>query len=174
MLTLMKYWFKCCRGTATMEFALVAPLLLTLWVGIIELSDAHMVGRKAVAGAQAAADLIAQRETVTAANFADIIQAVNAILAPYPTANIGYDIASIETDNNGNLTVGWRFTAGNLQAGGGGIPATAVNLVTTDDSVIVANLAYVHQPALALVFGNITFAEAAYARPRNVRKIPLQ
>jgi Flp pilus assembly protein TadG len=175
MSTLMKYWFKSCRGTATMEFALVAPLLLTLWIGIIELSNAHIVGRKAAAGAQAAADLVAQRDLVTPAGLADINAAVNAILAPYPTAgNIGVDIASIETDNDGNLTVGWRFTQGNIQAGGGGIPGVVQNLVTTNDSVIVANLAYLHQPALALVFGNITFNEAAYARPRNVRKIPLQ
>lgn len=163
-----------CRGTAAMEFALVVPLLLSLWIGTIELSNAHIVGRKAAVASQAAADLVAQREFVTADDLADVIAAVNAILVPYPIGDIGYDIASIETDLDGNLSVGWRITQGSLQAGGGGIPAEAQNLVTINDSVIVANVAYLHRPALDLVFGNITLNEAAYARPRRVRKIPLQ
>ncbi len=174
MHALIKRLIKNCRGTAAMEFALIAPLLVSLWIGTIELSNVHIVGSKVAVAAQAAADLVAQREFVTADDLADIIAAVNAILAPYPIGNIGYDIASIETDLDGNLSVGWRITQGSLQAGGGGIPAEAQNLVSTNDSVIVANVAYLHRPALDLLFGDLTLDEAAYARPRRVRKIPLQ
>jgi Flp pilus assembly protein TadG len=33
------------RGVAAVEFALIAPVLAMLWVGIIEASNLHLVGR---------------------------------------------------------------------------------------------------------------------------------
>ncbi len=162
-----------CHGAAAVEFALIAPVLVAMWVGIIELSEAYIVGRKISVAAQAVSDLVAQAEAVSQGDIDDINSAVFAIIDPYPLNNVGIDISSVEADNNGRVRVGWRVRQGNVGRGGGAT-AEARQLVTVDDSVIVASLNYVHQPALALLFGNINMSEVGYARPRRVRQIPFQ
>lgn len=161
-------------GIAAIEFALVLPIMLTLLVGIIEGVNLHLAGRKVVIAAQAAADLTSQEITATEAKLSDIFAAVTAVMAPYPTATLGYEVSSVEADAGGGITVGWRFSRGAIQGGGGGIPAEAPSLVSTSDSVIAVNITYRYQPALSLVFGDVDITERAFARPRRVRVIVLQ
>lgn len=161
------------EGLGSVEFALVVPFMLAVWAGTVELAEMHLAGRKATVAAQSAADLVAQTETITIDQLEDIVAAVNAIMAPYPTTTLGYDIASVEADINGNVTVGWRFTRGNVGEGGG-IPPRALTLVTNNESVIVAVITYQHRTTFNFVVPNLDFAEEAYSRPRKVRIIPLQ
>lgn len=156
-----------------MEFALIAPVLVGMWVGIIELSEAHIVGRKIATAAQAASDLVAQAESVTRQDLDDINAAVFALIDPFPLNNVGIDISSVEADSSGRVTIGWRVRRGRVGRGGGAT-AEARALVTRDDSVIVTSLNYIHQPALALVFGDVNINNVGYARPRRARQIPLQ
>jgi Flp pilus assembly protein TadG len=160
------------RGVAIVEFALVFPLMITMWVGTIEASNLHLVGRKATVAAQSAADLVAQRTTVSVDSINDIVAAMNAIFAPFPPGAMSYDISSVEANSDSVVDVGWRLTQGSVE-GGGQIPAVARQLVSTNDSVIVVNISYVYQPMLGLLFGDITITEEAYARPRKTSIIPL-
>ena len=74
-------WLVDRRAVAAVEFALIAPLLLLVWVAIIEVSNLHLVGRKATIAAQAAADLTAQERSVNAGKLADIVAAINSLFA---------------------------------------------------------------------------------------------
>ena len=71
--------------------------------------------------------------------------AVNAIMVPYPSISIGYDLVSVEADIDGNLSIGWRFTQGSASTGIGGITPQAPPLLRENDSVIVTVINYQHQ-----------------------------
>ena len=103
--------------------------------------------------------------------------AVNAIMVPYPTISIGYDLVSVEADTDGNLSIGWRFTQGTASTSIGGISPQAPPLLTENDSVIVAVISYQHQPpfdiGIVTEIVDVNISEEAYSRPRKVSKIPL-
>ncbi len=160
------------RGLGATEFALTVPFMLAFWVGAVELTELHIAGRKATVAAQTAADLVAQEQSVSVPRLNDVVAALNAIMAPYPTQTMGYDIMSVEADIDGNVSIGWRFTGGAV-GNGGGIPARALGLVSVNESVVVAIITYQHQTTFNLVISDVNISEEAYARPRRVRRIPM-
>ncbi len=168
------------RGVIATEFALVAPIMILLWVGMVELATAHLVAKKVEIAAQSAADIIAQDDFTDDAKLADIGKAINTILFPYPITNMGYRIASIVADSGGTNTVAWNQPGGTVTVAVPD-PAIADNLTTTDDSVIVVTVTYNHTPVLVdriigrSIFGgstSITLGETVFARPRLVPIIP--
>lgn len=173
MITLLRRWRTDRRGVAAVEFALMLPILVILLIAIVEVSNLHLAGRKVTVAAQSAADLAAQEPFVTAGKLADIIASVNAVMAPFAVGGMGYEIASVEADFDGNVSVGWRITQGSLQ-GAGGATQKARELVSTNDSVIAVTVTYVYRPALDFLFGDLDIVEEAFSRPRRVRVIPLQ
>src|SRR3546814_14824736 len=54
------------RGNAAVEFAFVLPILLTLFIGVVEGTNLLRLERKVVAAAQTAADLVTQRRHTSA------------------------------------------------------------------------------------------------------------
>ena len=165
------------RALGAVEFALIVPVMLLVWVGTVELAELHLASRKVTVAAQTAADLIAQEKSVTEAQLEDVIAAVNAIMVPYPTTSMSYDLVSVEADTDGSVSIGWRFTQGTASAGIGGIPPKAPPLLTENDSVIVAVISYQHQPlfdiGIVTEIVDVNITEEAYSRPRKVSKIPL-
>jgi Flp pilus assembly protein TadG len=172
LIGLLKRFLKERQALAALEFALIAPILAMLWVGIIEASQLHLVGRKATVAAQSAADLVAQRLTVNAGILDDIGNAMVAIFQPFPAQPMTYEIASVVADAQGAVSVDWRVTRGAVQ-GGGAVPSPALPLVSTSDSVIVVTVNYPYTPVLDLLFGRVLIEEQAFARPRRTRVIPL-
>ena len=164
-------------AVGAVEFVLILPFMLILWMGVVELIELHLSGRKATVAAQTAADLIAQEKSMTSGQLDDIVAAVQEVMKPYPTSNMGFDFASVEADLNGNVSIGWRHAAGTVE-GGTDIPSKAMRLLTQNDSVIVVKISYTHEPVLnlfepiiGLVIPEIT--EEAFARPRRTSKIEL-
>ena len=158
------------------EFVLILPFMLILWMGVVELIELHLSGRKATVAAQTAADLIAQEKSITSGQLDDIVAAVQEVMKPYPTSNMGFDFASVEADFDGDVSIGWRHAAGTVEAGTN-IPARAIALVTQDDSVIAVKITYTHEARIKLAEPIINFVmpeitEEAFARPRRTLKIP--
>src|SRR3546814_20806251 len=68
------------------EFAFVLPILLTLFIGVVEGTNLLRLERTVVAAAPTAADLITQRRSVNNAELDDILKAAELIFAPFPAA----------------------------------------------------------------------------------------
>ena len=164
-------------AVGAVEFALILPFMLLLWMGIVEVTELHLAGRKVTVAAQTAADLIAQEKSITSGKLEDIEAASKQVMQPYSVRNMGFDFASVEADNIGDISIGWRHAAGTVE-GGTDIPSKAMRLLTQNDSVIVVKISYTHEPVLnlfepiiGLVIPEIT--EEAFARPRRTSKIEL-
>ena len=99
---------------AAVEFALLLPVMLTLFFGVYEVSLALAARADVTAVASTAADLIAQESTVTTADMSNVWSAMGAILYPNNTTVAQMTLTSINYDTSTNsLTSGkvaWSCT----------------------------------------------------------------
>ena len=154
-------------GLAAVEFALLAPVLVSLWLGMTEFANMHLAARKANIAAQSVADLVAQQRTVTTTELDDMLEAARQIMAPFPPEFLTVQILSVFRDDDDALVTEWQYGTG------GAAPAETESLVGTGDSVIVVRLTYRYQPILDTVIGVRTLSENAFARPRLQAKVVL-
>jgi Flp pilus assembly protein TadG len=160
------------RGVSAVEFALIAPLLIVLYVGAIEVGNALTISRRTSAVASTAADLAAQVKTVSNSDLQDIASAASSILTPSATTPLKIVLSSVVADQNNTPKVAWSY------ATNGAIPrATNSNytlppgLTQANSSVIVAEVTYAFTPLLNLSGffnpGSFTMSRTFYARPRK-------
>ena len=185
-------------GIAAVEFALILPLMLTLYIGTAEVSNTLMASRKETLVARTLSDLVAQQSSGTALADTDldsIFAAATAIMAPFSGSLLKMSITSVEFVANAKATsnTGYdakpRWTA--IRNGGTERPCAILTAVANtatpssttmptgiyqSGSVIVADTSYTYTPAFGGTFmsmssGGITFSHTTYMRPRNTTLI---
>lgn len=158
------------EGTVAIEFAFIAPLLILLFLGTIELCNALICRQKVTTMAASAADLVAQDEAMNTAQINDVFSAVNAIMYPFPTSGSKMIITSIKQDPNhtGQYIVDWS-QAYNTTARVKGAPITVpTGVVTTNGTVILGEISYTYTPpSNSVIKAPFTMSDSFYARPRK-------
>jgi len=160
------------RGVAASEFALLLPVMVTMLMGTVEVGNVFVLDRKVTSAVQTAADLVAQADQVTQADVTDILTAVDLIIRPFDTTNLGTVVYSVVMDNNGNTSIDWSRTAG----AGAPAPSATVpgGLLKPGSSVIVAAINYQYTPLFGSgVVGSISISDTAYLRPRKQAVVAL-
>jgi Flp pilus assembly protein TadG len=80
----MKHWTRCRRGLAGLEFALLAPILLTLFAGTVDVSSALLTYRRMGIAAAAVAEIASTGSAQSQAlNLLTDVQAWQATTAPF-------------------------------------------------------------------------------------------
>jgi len=142
----------CCdeRGVSAIEFALIVPVLILMYVGIAEMGNLLTVVRRVETMSSTAADLTAQVKQVSNPDLADIFAASTSILAPYPTTPLKVVLSSVVADATNNGKVAWSCASmGSARAVGSSYPLPA-NTSVANSSVIVAEITYQFTPLLGL------------------------
>jgi Flp pilus assembly protein TadG len=70
-------------GTAAVEFALLLPVMITLFFGVVESSMALLCRADVSMMASTAGDLIAQANAATTADISNVYSAAGTVLYPY-------------------------------------------------------------------------------------------
>lgn len=94
-------------GMAAVEFALVVPIMITMYLGLIELTQALGHDRKAVLLARTLADVVAQSMSISNSDMNGIFNAASATLAPYPASKVAMRVTSFTIDGAANAYVDW-------------------------------------------------------------------
>src|SRR5262245_62827273 len=95
------------RAVSAVEFALILPVILLTYVGVVEISNLLTVMRRVETVASTAADLTTQVKQVSDSDLSDIVAASTSILTPYPTGPLKLVLTSVVADSNNNTTVKW-------------------------------------------------------------------
>ena len=98
------------RGVTLIEFALVLPVLLIVFIGLVEFGQAYMVSRKLTTAATAVSDLVSQEPSVSCAYLDDVKLAANEIMKPFGAPTIL--ILSVAEDAASVQSVAWSYPAG--------------------------------------------------------------
>lgn len=172
---LLAGFHKEAKGVAALEFALIAPILLLLFLGTLEISLAIAVDRKISRISSAVADLITQSQTLSSQEIEDIMDIADNIMFPYDDVP-RIVVTGIEI-KSGAAKVVWS------QARNGGVVKTVGSNYTVPETIktdgtflVAATVDTTHKPAFKFIGykdGELSFSEAAielgeeiFLRPR--------
>ena len=100
-------------GLAAVEFALIAPLMLTVYLGTFEVTQGLTQDRAVKLNASTITNLVAQYTTISASrDMPDLFAATAQIMKPYPSAKPVTVVSCISVDSKGNATVAWSQASG--------------------------------------------------------------
>ena len=153
------------RGVSAVEFALLAPLMITLYVGCAEVSDGVGADRKVSLTAAALANLSSQVTTISTSDMTNILDASSAIIAPYSTTQLTITLSCINIDANKNATVKWSVTrGGTARSGSITIPSA---LAVANSQLLFGEASYQYRPTVGYtVTGTLNLADRMYMSPR--------
>ncbi len=155
-------------GVSAVEFALVLPIMLTLYLGGNEFGHAFTIKRKVTHVASTIADLITQSKTVTNADIENIFNVASAILTPYGTTDVTIRVAMIKIDADENATVMWSAARNEtpLVADSSVILPEDVN--APDTYLLSTEVHFPYYPAIGYTLtGPIDLWDLFYLRPRQ-------
>ena len=137
-------------GTALVEFAIAAPVMLILYFGTIEITQAVIAKRRLNLMVTTLADLTARTKSVGSSDLSSIFGAAAAVMSPMDTTTMQMRISSLVVYPAGNGCVDWSVGQ-NMSAltAGSTFPVpttiTAVPSVTTRD-FIMAEATFPYSP----------------------------
>jgi Flp pilus assembly protein TadG len=169
-------------GVAAVEFALIAPLLILLFFGVIELSNLLIADTKLRGANTAVADILTQDvDSVSLTDLQDAAIATQRIMFPL-SAVIGTDIATV-VDSYSQTAVpaaSWSRVLPNSLAVTLGL---AVKTSCTDNSrltnltlspVLRAETAYIWRPLFATIFNTtIRLRSVSFFTPRYMSELTM-
>lgn len=179
------------RATAVVEFALVVPLLITLYLGSIEAASLFTVDKRVSSISSTIGDLVAQWNpekdgiltTGVGGDLTDYMNASTGIMTPYPTTGLQIVISLVQVKNDGTTRVLWSTantggtpkTVGAAYADPAIAATTAMNAVSRGGCVIAAEVTYAYLPMLGVVFETeLNLRHTNYFLPRYGSGEPIQ
>lgn len=155
------------RGVSAVEFAMLLPLMVTLYLGGVEVSQGISADRKVTLTTRAVADLASRVTSINNADMSNILNASSAVMTPYSKANLKVTVTCVNIDATGKATVSWSDTYnGTARAKGSAVTLpSALNVANT--SLIWSEVEYAYTPTIGYVItGTLTLKDQIYMRPR--------
>jgi Flp pilus assembly protein TadG len=137
------------RGVAALEFALIAPTILLLYLGSIEVTMELDVNKDLGRATSMVADLVTQQQTITRADITNIMAIASATMLPYQRDSPQIKITSIDVPVSGPAKVVWsRQTKNGVEStpyAAGSTVSINANLLIPGTTMIrvETNIAYV-------------------------------
>ncbi|KKB08177.1 TadE/TadG family type IV pilus assembly protein [Devosia chinhatensis] len=155
-----RFW-RARAGVAAVEFALVVPIMLAVYVGAMEASALISMDRKVQSVAGAVGDLVARSDkTLTTSQIQDYFRAASGIMTPYSPEPVLQVVTAVSVDADGNAIVAWtrQFTNGQYSATtphqvGEPFPLPAeMTAISRNQMVIAAEASYSYRPLFGIFF----------------------
>ncbi len=175
MIKTRKSFLRADNGVAAIETAIILPVLLLLFFGMIDLTSLISLNRKVTYSASVVADLVAQNRTsVLKGTVDDYYKAAEMIVAPVPAADFHIDVYGYRKVGS-TVTQIWKTK----MAGGptcSTTPDTSAMpaLMTANNDVVVAIACMDFTPYMATFLGkqilgatSFNVEQAIMVRPRS-------
>ena len=156
------------RGTSAIEFAVLLPLMLIMYFGSIQITDAISADRQVTLVASTVAEIASQYSQVSSTDVSNILSAASAVLSPFPVANATVTLSSVTIDNSGNATVAWSSSLNGTQRSGTVTNLIPQGLLVPNTSVIWGEATYNYKPVIGWVItGTLQMYDQIFLRPRQ-------
>ncbi|MFZ5675676.1 MAG: TadE/TadG family type IV pilus assembly protein [Pseudomonadota bacterium] len=159
------------KGLAALEFAFIAPVLLLIYFGAVDLTNWYMAHRRLVVAGSTIADLTTQNPgTVTGAQINQYWTAIGDIIAPLNLADVSLTMRDYRKDG-GSAKRQWGYNKGTACSGtpdAAALLAIATSEMSEANDILVAEVCTTMQP-MVLSFFNFPAVNMTYQismRPR--------
>lgn len=148
------------EGVAAVEFALILPFMLLLYIGSLELSQLIVVDRRVSTITGAMGDLVSRVDgEIANATLTDYFKAAEKIITPFPTTGLEQVVTCLEVSSAGVVKVKWSkgYNGGapHVVDANYTLPTAMINVAkdaTKTTYVIVSETAYGYKPLLGIFF----------------------
>jgi Flp pilus assembly protein TadG len=153
------------KGVSAVEFALVLPLMLTLYLGGAEVAQAISASRKVTLASRTVADLASQYSTISEANMTNLLNASAAVISPFSSSALTVTVSQVKIDANGNASIDWsKSRNGTARSGSVTLPEA---LKVPNTWLIWSEAEYGYTPAIGYAMtGTLQLKDQMYMRPR--------
>lgn len=165
-------------GVGAIEFAIVAPVLILLYVGSAEISVAMSVNKKVARASSTIADLISQNSCVTSSFLSGMPDVADAIMTPYNESTPQIKVTEIKIDGSGTATVRWSWDQnGNAPYAAATAVSLPSDLIIDNTDLVRAEVSFQHHimmpGASGLGISSIDMKKTYYLRPRQEGTVQL-
>ena len=165
------------RGVAAVEFAFIAPLMLLLFVGTIELSAGVSVNRKLSRLSSTISDLVTQSQTLTQNDVDNIMDVSAKVMYPYED-NIQIIVTGIEIESGDAKVVWSRSEPAGAEYAAGAMYTVPTKIKKDGTFLVAAKITTNYKPSFGwaeysdadgISFDNtaIPMEEEIFLRPRS-------
>ncbi len=156
------------EGVSAVEFAIVLPFMITLYLGGVEVGDGLAVQFKSTLAARTVADLASQYVSIDNATISSILGASSAVVAPYSASNMVVTVSEVTTDGSGQGTITWSDSLNGTAHAQGQSVTLPTALQTPNISLIWGEVTYPYTPHMGYVLtGTINIYESTFFYPRQ-------
>ena len=180
MLGKLRSFLEDVKAVAAVEFALILPLLLTLYVGSIEAATLYSTDHKVSTVASTLADLVArQNGEISGSTLTNYFVAASTIMHPYTTTGLVQIVSLLKIDEEGVATVKWSVPSGTPN----GHPVDSIYPLSADTKInelargadgwlVVSEIEYPANSIVGLIMpGPIRLKHVQYYLPRFPKEI---
>lgn len=157
------------RGVAALEFAMIMPVMLAIYFGIVETGQAVMINRKVTQLTRSLVDLSSQVATIPTAEVSNIFDAAQTVMMPFTGVAPKMSIHNIVIDSAGVAKVCWSEERNSTKLARGTTINLPADLRLPNTSVVMAQASYDFTPIVGWIIkgGAITIGgDPIYMRPR--------
>ncbi|OWW04929.1 hypothetical protein ATY81_02890 [Rhizobium sp. R72] len=97
------------QGVGAIEFAILFPILVMLYIGAFEITIGLSMSKRASRAAGMITDIVTQQKSVTKSWLADMPSVASAVFVPYGSTGLTIKITGISLDSAANPTVAWSW-----------------------------------------------------------------
>jgi Flp pilus assembly protein TadG len=155
------------HGVSAVEFALLLPLMLTMYLGGSEVAQAIATSRKVTLVSRTIADLASQSASITDASMDNILKASAAVISPYASSKLKVTVSEVKIDANGAATIVWSDTLGGTERTDGEGVTVPAGLKVANTWLIWSEVEYDYVPTFGSgITGAVTMKDRMYMQPR--------
>jgi hypothetical protein len=157
------------KGVAAIEMAFIFPVMVILYLGLVDVTNFLQVNRRVTLTASTLADLVTQADsTITTADIDGIFESARAIFEPLPVDGISLNLWDFRMQD-GAPTKAWEYSNG---AGCGAEPTGGdemESLMEDGNDIVVARVCYEQDAIIGTMFGSgtIELDDELMLRPRQ-------
>lgn len=161
------------KGLAALEFAIIAPMMIFLLFGSVDLIDVLGANKRAQNVAASLADVVARDTEVSNAEIDGLWAALTLLMFPDDATGMQVRVTSVRIDSATSARVVWSRGHGMAARTNNSTIALPAQMMRAGTSVIVAETTYPYAAPLGFLYsGPITLRHDAYRRSRLIDPIP--
>lgn len=144
--SMLEKLFRQKDGVGAVEFALIAPMLLVVYLVAFELTIAMSVAKKASMAGSTIGDLISREEKLNKEFLATSTDVSKAMFVPYPSNKLAIKITGIKVNDKKEASIVWSWSsAGGVPYVAGTTPIVPSEFRTPDVFLVRTELSVSHE-----------------------------
>ena len=173
--TIYRRFIASTRGVAAIEFAMIMPVLMVIFLGSYDGGRAIAIYMKVRSATYTLDAITNQYTTIQSSDMQAIVGATSVVLAPYSSTPVVVVISQIEIKTGGKATVSWSYALNGTPLAQGSTATIPAGLVASGNTcgtypcyLIFGQVSYTYTPLFGFFgSGGITLADSLYVTPRS-------